>query len=270
MMHSTDIVTPIGSTSDLAETALHGPSNDTLLQLSRRIDWRFLLPDPELGRVACFGASDELLVSALKRFSAALTLVEVDAPPLHACKRRLQHGAGGQEVFQGGQALPETRPSAYEVFQGGFARPAAYDVVVAHIPSPELLQRAAASVQPGGFLYVEARRLSAFKAVWSAWNRRNAPQAPGRQHPRHYMRALEQYGMVDIAAYWHWPGFTTATEIIPLADQTALLNAFKRRRHSRRMRLKPLIGRWLLQTGGLMQLVRCFSIVARRPPAGSL
>jgi hypothetical protein len=231
-MHSTDTAKPMSSPDDMAAMPDRRPAGDTLLQLSRRLDWRFLLPNPELGRVACFGANEELLVSALQLFSASLTLVE-----------------------------PGVRPLIQDTL---------YDVVVAPQPSPDELPQAVTLVKPGGFLYVEARRTSAFKAMWRHWKYRNAPQASGWQHPRHYMRVIEGYGMVEIAAHWHWPGFTTGTEIIPLAEQTALLNILQRRQSSRRLRLKPLIGRWLLQSGGLMQLVRCFSIVARRPPVGSL
>ncbi len=50
----------------------------TLLRLSRRVDWRFLLPDVELGHVACFGRGDPDLVESLLHFSASL--VRLDAP----------------------------------------------------------------------------------------------------------------------------------------------------------------------------------------------
>lgn len=232
MMHTTDTAPTIGRPGDMAETTKRQPSGDTLLQLSRRLDWRFLLPNPELGRVACLGTNEELLVTALQLFSASLTLVE-----------------------------PGARPLVHDPL---------YDVVVAPMPTPDVLQQAAALVKPDGFLYVEASRSSAFKAMWRSWKQRNASQARGWQHPRPYIAALQGYGMVEIAAYWHWPSFTTGTEIIPLADQTALLHVLQRRQSSMRVRLKPLIGRWLLHTGGLMQLVRCFSIVARRPPTGSV
>jgi hypothetical protein len=42
-------------------------SHDSLLQASRRLDWRFLLADPELGRVACLGSHDPELVESLRK-----------------------------------------------------------------------------------------------------------------------------------------------------------------------------------------------------------
>src|ERR1044071_531014 len=49
---------------------------DVLLQASRRVDWRFLLPDPNLGRVAYFGPARGALLESLRLFSAALALGE--------------------------------------------------------------------------------------------------------------------------------------------------------------------------------------------------
>ena len=42
---------------------------DELLPLSRRLDWRFLLPDPTLNRVAFIGPESSTLLHALRRFS---------------------------------------------------------------------------------------------------------------------------------------------------------------------------------------------------------
>ena len=49
------------------------------LKLWGRLDWRFLLPDPRLGRVAFVGADDGLLLAAL-RLAAASVQVADDAP----------------------------------------------------------------------------------------------------------------------------------------------------------------------------------------------
>lgn len=46
---------------------------DSDLDLSRRLDWRFLLPTAELARVACVGAADDRLQRALARFALDLT-----------------------------------------------------------------------------------------------------------------------------------------------------------------------------------------------------
>lgn len=44
-------------------------SVDELLPLSRRLDWRFLLPDPTLNRVTFIGPQSSTLLHALQRFS---------------------------------------------------------------------------------------------------------------------------------------------------------------------------------------------------------
>lgn len=46
---------------------------DELLPLSRRLDWRFLLPDPTLNHVAYLGPSSSALLQALQRFSREMT-----------------------------------------------------------------------------------------------------------------------------------------------------------------------------------------------------
>jgi hypothetical protein len=51
-----------------------------LLQLSRRVDWRFLLPRPQLGRTVYLGRADAALIDAL-RAHADLTVVGAHAAP---------------------------------------------------------------------------------------------------------------------------------------------------------------------------------------------
>ena len=96
------------------------PNSDGLLQLSRRVDWRFLLPDPNLGQVACVGSLKGTLVQSLRQFSTSLTVFE---------------------------ACPECADLRAE-----------YDLVVAKDPTCELLQWAAKITKPDGFLYMEIHR----------------------------------------------------------------------------------------------------------------
>src|SRR6266550_7858613 len=53
------------------------------LRASHRIDWRFLLPDVRLGRVAYLGDDDEL-VASLEAGGASVEILE--APELHRVK----------------------------------------------------------------------------------------------------------------------------------------------------------------------------------------
>lgn len=91
---------------------------DELLQRSRRIDWRFLLPDPRLGQVVYFGPADDPLRAALADFAEAVT----DANTLTS----------------------ET--------------PEPFDVAVLRSQATETLSRAHGLLKPGGTVYVEIQR----------------------------------------------------------------------------------------------------------------
>src|SRR5262245_31091445 len=70
---------------------------DALLQASRRVDWRFLLPDPNLRQVAYLGPAHGALLESLRLFSASLALSEAASaqydvvvahnPPLDTLRR---------------------------------------------------------------------------------------------------------------------------------------------------------------------------------------
>lgn len=87
-----------------------------LRQTIRRLDWRFLLPDPALGRVAYLGPASDSLAAALRASGAALTVI---TGPLADADR------------------------------------AAFDTVVAVDPLRESLAAAADLLCPGGWLYAE-------------------------------------------------------------------------------------------------------------------
>jgi hypothetical protein len=89
--------------------------NDALLQASRRLDWRFLLPEPELGRVACVGVDDPDLVESLRLFSSGFSAADAAASRERA----------------------------------------SYDVVVLRNPTSEDLAEAVSLLRSGGWAYVE-------------------------------------------------------------------------------------------------------------------
>jgi hypothetical protein len=93
-----------------------------VLQASRRLDWRFLLPDPDLGRVAYCGSASGSLVESLKSSSTSLTVIPTGG------------GRAGDHA------------SAAEC----------YDVVVMRNPTAAELRRGAGLLKPGGWLYIEA------------------------------------------------------------------------------------------------------------------
>ncbi len=99
---------------------------DALLQASRRLDWRFLLPNPALEDVAYIGEARGTLLSSLRLFSRSLTMIE-----------------------------PESLLST----------PLQYDVVVLAAPSLTVLRRADRLVKPGGQLYAEIYRVLRRKRI---------------------------------------------------------------------------------------------------------
>jgi len=90
------------------------------LELSRRVDWRFLLPQLRVARVACVGRADPPLQSALPLVGETV------------------------HFFDDGTAAAE--------FEGSF------DLVVVRGAKHALLRRAAQLVRPGGGLYLEIER----------------------------------------------------------------------------------------------------------------
>ncbi|NUO79810.1 hypothetical protein HUU05_07015 [candidate division KSB1 bacterium] len=90
---------------------------DSILQLSRRLDWRFLLPEPQLRRVAYCGPEHSTLAIALREFSEEFHTFAPTAPPS----------------------------------EGGF------DVAVLAAPTVPQLAIAQQWLAPGGHLYAEAQ-----------------------------------------------------------------------------------------------------------------
>lgn len=126
------------------------PSRDRSLQDVRRLDWRFLLPEPRLGRVAYLGPEDGALLAALREWSETLTVVPA---PDHAA-----HGP---------------------------AREASFDLVVAPSPGSRTLAYASALLRPGGWLYCELARpalLASPRAAGARDGVRGAPHAARLLH----------------------------------------------------------------------------------------
>ena len=88
---------------------------DAALQACRRIDWRFLLEDPQLGRLGYGGREDPLLIDACRRVAASLDSIEDRRADLRG----------------------------------------SLDTVVLVDPDIELLAAASVALRPGGSLYAE-------------------------------------------------------------------------------------------------------------------
>ena len=94
---------------------------DILLQASRRIDWRFLLPSPELGQVACLGRVSADMMDSLRLFSASM---------VHS-----------------------------ERLEDGFKHENQFDLVVVEGLSDDKLRLVPRILKPGGYLYAEIENL---------------------------------------------------------------------------------------------------------------
>lgn len=77
-------------------------NHDQKLHLIRRLDWRFLLPDPALKRVVYLGDNDPALITALKFFSNYLKILNSATParqPFDLAVLRSHTSAKVQQAF---------------------------------------------------------------------------------------------------------------------------------------------------------------------------
>lgn len=209
-----------------AATAVRAENPELLLQASRRLDWRFLLPNPALETVAYLGPNRGALLDALQLFATKLTIL----PPT-VNRTEMQ-----------------------------------YDVVVACEPSPQQLRATVALVRPGGALYVEAQGLLWPAKWLRRRNPLAFLRKPQLWQPADYVQALQQWGLTEASAYWFWPDVEHCTRMIPLAEPMVLAHAFAAptARRGAKARLKAAYKRWLVQSGWLTLTQPSFGIVAHQ------
>jgi hypothetical protein len=208
---------------------------DIALQSVRRIDWRFLLPNPHLGRVAYMGLPDDALSRALSQFSESLTRI-----------------------------APMDQRSHVQSSLSDF------ELVVIRSQHVADAARAHTLLMDGGHLYWEIERFGGWLPLHRSL-RGEGWQARWTLHSlRHYLRALERLGFCNIEIYWHRPSFESCQEIIPLQEQSVLTYVFSRK-HEGFVASIALAAGYLLKTGWLSRLVPCLSIVAgKRVVSGAM
>jgi hypothetical protein len=230
--------------------------SDHELQLARRIDWRFLLPEPYLRRVAYFGQEPGMLPSALEHFSESLRINSVaengsfDLVVLHLIETSSLAKAH-KLLAPGGFLYWEMKPLNWAASWRGITK---------------------RSLRP----------------LWAAVNAKTNDLATGPHKPRFFtettkgsrgkgaglqknvlnlfhdhVAALERLGFGDIQMHWQRPNFEACLEVIPM-NAAALDYAFSRPRSDWASRLKFAAGRVMMQTGLLAHLTPCFSLIARR------
>lgn len=201
-------------------------SPDTLLHMSRRVDWRFLLPSPRLGDIAYVGAHCQAHLDSLRLFCNSLTNLD----PVRTSEKNRKE----------------------------------FDGIVLSELSYEILHQAANLVKSGGFIYLEVNKplkpVEWMKDMYS----RVKKGYPRLIIPGDYLLLIEELGFVEVQVNWHWPNFQACTKVIPLNNEDALNYAFLQSGRSMKARLKAILGHWLQRSGLLCWFIPCFSVVGRR------
>jgi hypothetical protein len=207
-------------------------SAEQILHLSRRLDWRFLLPNPTLEQVAYFGPARSTLLSSLTQLATKVSIFSVSAA----------------------MSVSASQPHPQ------------YQVVVVCDPTPQQLKAAVAFVQPGGSLYVEAQGL-----LWpQKWLHPRSfvalMQQPRLWQPADYCDALKGWAMREAEAFWFWPDFESCTKIVPLAEPVVLPYVFgtSSRPRGAKARVKAAYKRWLVHSGWLTLTLPSFAVVATK------
>jgi hypothetical protein len=231
--------------------------SDHELQLARRIDWRFLLPEPYLRRVVYLGPEPGALPEALKHFSESLRINAVE-----------KNGSFDLVVLRLREASSLAKADALLV-PGGFLywemKPVEWTASLQNVIKniSRLLPRSVSGVFYGS------------ETEWTAdENKENGlvkmpHKGAGLQKNvlnlfHDHVAELERMGFGDIKIYWQRPNFEACLEIVPMNDAAALEYAFSRPRSDWASRLKFAAGRFMMQTGLLAHLTPCFSLIARK------
>ncbi|MHA7264331.1 hypothetical protein ACX80W_14125 [Arthrobacter sp. TMN-37] len=185
------------------------------LQLWRLLDWRFLLPVLEPRSIGYAGAIGE-------DTEAALRLLNAQASHISRC--------------------------------GEDAMGRSFHIVLVSSPDRQLLKAAAAAVEPGGWICVQARR-----------------SLPTRSRPATLEgigRALARQGFREVKIHWHAPSLTRPSRIVDVASPTAIRNTLSRHSTVRFGRVRALIGGLALSLGLFGAVIPEGTVTGFRPETG--
>lgn len=122
-----NITTPESAQTDRKKESLN---RDQMVQVSRRLDWRFLLPDPTLSQVVYIGPENDDLLKSLDHFSEYLSV--------------LSHGE-------------------LKIYREGNGRH--FDLLIARSPSIDELNKGISLLESGAYIYWEIQRPNAIKSI---------------------------------------------------------------------------------------------------------
>jgi hypothetical protein len=244
----TEILKPSSPSANKLEASVRRVPrrSDEDLQLARRIDWRFLLPEPYLRHVAYFGREQGALPSALKHFSESLRINSVaengsfDLVVLHLIEAS-NLAKAHQLLAPGGFLYWEMKPIHWAASLGGITK---------HSPRPLW---APVEAKEYGLATVPHKGAGLQQNILRLFH--------------DHIAALEGLGFGEIQMHWQRPNFEACLEIIPMNDPMALDYAFSRPCRDWVSRLKFAAGRIMMQTGVLAHLSPCFSVIARKDAA---
>lgn len=216
-----------GAVNDRAGEGSSSPSPDDM-DLARRLDWRFVLPEPTLGRVAYAGPSDSMLAQALRRFSS--DFVPVPDP-----------GPGGEEHG----ADP--------------ARAGDCDLAVVASRRIENLREATRKLRAGGHLYWEVNRYPGSGSEQRV-ERGDGERVGGLL--RDPGSTLQVLGLEEVRVHCDFPGFHNPR--VMLSPDPASIRYVTEMRGKRFFGLEHGIG-LAARIGALPRIAPWLAVIARRP-----
>ena len=198
----------------------------------QRLDWRFLLRSPRLGRVCFVGPQDGTLARSLRAWGCDLSSERADGG-------RMTGGA-----------------------------PGAFDLCVVQSARASDVRIATQQLRPGGQLYWELTRRSPLASPL----RHRRARADGRALQfapiDQALHVLRDAGLVPTGAWWHRPSFETCRAIVPLLDDTGVRHLVREAWPSSPESIQTLA--WALIASGLLPGVgSTVSFVAQRPHRSS-
>ncbi|MCO4255849.1 hypothetical protein [Pseudarthrobacter cellobiosi] len=208
---------PDSGTGPVASSAVPGPeaAGALSLHLWRLLDWRFLLPDLQTYSVGYGGSTGPDLESALHLLDPSAAVL---SPDLNG-----NHGS-------------------------------TYEVVLLRAPDLADFRTAAAAVEPGGWVCVEARR-SLF--------RRSGPRTL-----KGWKQEFVRNGYQDVSVYWNAPSLDRTARIVPVTSAAAIRDTLALHKDVRFGGAKALAARAALMLGLFDLAVPEGTVTGRRPSAG--
>jgi hypothetical protein len=194
-------------------------------KLLRRLDWRFLLPEPGLDSVGYVGTGKDSLLPALKWVAGSLAMI-----------------VGNAET-------PAPNPEG-----------ALCDVIVVQSSSFYALEQGITLLKPNGWLYWEVDR----RHPDSGESTVNSNFGHTLKKPKELIKVLQRWGFCEVELNWHRPDFNACKEFVSLRDGAPLGFLVGQFAETGLPPWTSRVARSLILQGFLPSIFRCLSVVARK------